>query len=222
MVGLGTAVETEPIQSAGTQMDPDAEDMLEKARRKSAKGRFEEALSAVEKFLEWEPVHAEGLLLHAQILEALKRVEESRAAFEKLVKTHPDSSIACREYGRFLMTFDPSPGLAESQLLRCLTMNPRDAFAHTVLADVYVRTNRKQQALLHLEIAARYSSDDPRYYTRFAEVLAKLGDFSEAAKRLRRILLSDSPSKAARTQIKKAFRAKRKGRFRLYLKRVWS
>ena len=102
-----------------------------------------------------DPFHVQGHLLRAQILQALGRMEESRSLFEKILSQYPDHSEAYREYGCFLLS-EGAPETAQAHLLKSLTLNPKDAFAHALLAEVYTLTGRKEQAFLHLEIASRF------------------------------------------------------------------
>ncbi|OYD09023.1 tetratricopeptide repeat protein [Paludifilum halophilum] len=235
MTGPGAATEAEPIRPIDGTVDtgesreyadanPDRSQVYERAHLKYAKRKYSEALAAVEELLGDEPFHAQGMLLNARILERLDRGDESRAVYEKVLDYHPDFSQAYREYGRFLLLSREAFGEAETHLLSGLEKNPRDAFAHALLAEVYAQTDRKQQALLHLKIAARFPSDNKDYYEVYAKVLMKLGELGEEARRLRRKLVSDSGDRQVRTQFRRALKAQRKGErgLKRYFRKVWS
>ncbi|GGE20058.1 hypothetical protein GCM10011571_22510 [Marinithermofilum abyssi] len=226
MAGSGT-MEKESLHSSvesgqGERLHAGTEDRLEKVWRKRTKGHYEEALSAVEEFLESCPKHADGMLMKAQILEEMGRLDESRSTYENVLKIHPDYSRGYREYGRFMLMNEHSLAQAENQLLNGLAINPQDPFAHALLAEVYIQTNRKQQALLHLEIAARFTTEDIRYYEVCARALVKLESKHEKVKHLQRLLVSDFPNRSARSKFHRVLRAHRKDRFRLVFRRMWT
>lgn len=230
MAGLGTATKVEPFQSKTgdrrqTEGDPSVARNYELARSKYEKKKFPEALNSIEKLLEHDPFHAGGLLLHALILEAMGQMDESRSRYEHVLANYPNLSQAYREYGRYLLWKEQSLQLAESHLLRGLTINPQDSFAHALLAEVYIRTNRKQQAILHLEIASRQPVDDIRYGETCAGVLGRLGEGSEESNRLLKAILSNSSNRVLKNRVRKALRTQEKSKgetLKRVIQRVWS
>ncbi|PTM59983.1 tetratricopeptide repeat protein [Desmospora activa] len=230
MAGLGTATKVEPFRPKKgdhrqTEGDPSVTRYYELARLKYEKKKFPEALGAIEKLLGQDPFHAGGLLLHALILEAAGRVDESRSRFEHVLANHPTLSQAYREFGRYLLWREQALQSAESHLLRGLTINPQDSFAHALLANVYVRTNRKQQAVLHLEIASRQPVDDIRYIETCADVLGRLGEGSEEVRYLLHTILSNSRNRVLKNRVRKALRSQEKSKgdtLKRVFQRVWS
>ncbi|MDR6227417.1 tetratricopeptide repeat protein [Desmospora profundinema] len=232
MAGLGTAAKADlfrPEEGDHRQSDgdPNAVRYYEQARMKYGKKKYPEALEAIEKLLVYDPLHAGGLLLNAMVLEAMGRYEESRSQYENVLAKHPTLSQAHREFGRYLLREEQSLQSAESYLLRGLIINPQDSFAHALLADVYIRTNRKQQAVLHLEIAFRQPVDDLRYCETCAHVLGRLGEGDEEVDYLRHAILSNSENRALKNRVRKALRAQEKAKKELpaikrVIQRVWS
>ncbi|PTX55167.1 tetratricopeptide repeat protein [Melghirimyces profundicolus] len=195
------------------------------ARLKVRRKRFSEALAALEELLEADPFHVEGLLLRARVLEEAGRMDEARKAYRKVISGYPEYSPGHREFGRFLLFTEGSPGASETHLMKGLTINPQDAFAHALLAEVYARTGRKQQALLHVEIASRFRTEDIRYFEVCAKVLARLGESTEQVRLLKRTVFSHADNRAAKVRFKRAMRAERREKknpraFKRYLQKV--
>lgn len=222
MTESGTATDMETVTSEDISDDQGTvKKLMETAYMKYEKCRFSEALDAVEKLLVLDPNHAQGLLLNALLLEQMERKEESQAIYEKVLDNHPEFSQAYREFGRFLLLREDTLGAAESYLLRGLTKNPQDPLAHALLAEVYVRTDRKQQAFLHLKIAVRYTTEDHRYFETCAKVLSNLEE-EEEVRLLSRMLVSHMDDRGVRIRFKRALKAQKKERrgFTRYLKKV--
>src|SRR5699024_8768350 len=179
-----TAANDDPIMDTGNSRNAEADRQCEMARIKVRKKRYSEALDALEGVLKADPFHAEGLLLRARALEDMGQLTDARLSLEKVLSQYPQYSPAHREYGRFLLR-EGSPRSAETELLRALTINPQDAYAHALLAEVCVCTGRKQQGLLHLEIASRLRTEEIRYDEVCARVLTRLGDTSEKVRFLK-------------------------------------
>lgn len=222
MTESGTATDMKTVTSEDIADDQSTvKELMETAYMKYEKCRFSEALDAVEKLLVLDPNHAQGLLLNALLLEQMERKEESQAVYEKVLDNHPEFSQAYREFGRFLLLREDTLGAAESYLLRGLTKNPQDPLAHALLAEVYVRTDRKQQAFLHLKIAVRYTTEDHRYFETCAKVLSNLEE-EEEVRLLSRMLVSHMDDRGVRIRFKRALKAQKKERrgFTRYLKKV--
>ncbi|MFC4077044.1 tetratricopeptide repeat protein [Salinithrix halophila] len=208
------------------EMDANLTQCYELVRNKLEKKKFAEALNAVEELLEHDPFHGEGLMLNAEILKRMGKVAEARAAYMRALEEHPDSSLAYRELGHFLLFQEEKLAMAETHLLNGLAINPQDAFAHVLLAEIYTRTNRARQALLHLEIAVRYPMEDIRFYELFAKLVTRICEDGIETDHLQTALVNNAGSRA-RNQFKRAMRAqKRENRakpaFAEVIRRVWS
>lgn len=232
MAGLGTAAKGDLFRpEAGdhypSDTDPSVVRYYDRARMKYEKKKFSEALETVEQLLMYNPFHAGGLLLSALVLETMGRYEESRSQYETLLANHPDLSLAHREFGRYLLVREQSLQAAESYLLRGLTIDPHDSFGHALLADVYARTNRQQQAILHLELAFRQPVDDLRYCETCAHVLGRLGEREEDIQHLGNVILSNSENRTLKNHVRKVLRSQGKIKnempsLKRVIQRVWS
>ncbi|MFD1396459.1 tetratricopeptide repeat protein [Kroppenstedtia eburnea] len=189
--------------------DSDVGQQYELARTKVRKRRFAEALAALEELKMADPFHVKGHLLRAQTLQALGRMTESRSLFEEILSQYPDYSEAYREYGCFLLS-EGAPEAAQAHLLKGLTLNPQDAFAHALLAEVYALTGRKEQAFLHLEIASRFRTEEIRYFEVYARVLSRLEELTEEVHFLKEAVFTHADNRIAKAHFKKAMRAQRR------------
>lgn len=192
-------------------VDPDVARRYELVCMKMRKKRFAEALADLEELIAADPYPVEGHLLRARTLQALGRTEESRSLFEQTLSQYQDHSEVYREYGCFLLT-EGSPEVAQAYLLRGLTINPQDAFAHALLAEVYALTERKAQAFLHLEIATRYRTEEIRYFEVYARVLFRLEELTEEVHFLKEAVFTHADNRLAKAHFKRAMRAERRGK----------
>lgn len=181
--------------------DPRMEYYLALAHLEARNQYWDRAQEAVETALEREPVHQEAQLLLAQILEAKNELQQSEVIYQAVLNCHPQFSRGHREYARYLMTHTDSITTAQNLLLRSLDLDPRDALAHTLLAEVYLLKGRNGQALLHLELAAHYhEGQQPFYHQRTAKVFMKMEQYDEAARQLKLALRVDPKNKLIRSQ----------------------
>jgi tetratricopeptide (TPR) repeat protein len=201
------------------RQDPRAEHYLLLAVLEARKQYWHRAQAAVESALRLHPDHAEATLLLAQVLEAKNEREQAEEVYRSLVEAHPCFSRGFREYARFLMTHTDSISTAQRLLMRSLEMNPRDALAHTLLAEIYLLRGRTGQAFLHLEIAAHYHEEHPLFHESKAKLLMEMERYEEAAKQLRRALRMDPKNERIRLQYAEALRAANTPRFLLFWKR---
>src|SRR5690606_24983641 len=183
---------------------------LEWAHLEYRKGQYEEAKRAVEKALQDRPDFPEGELLLAKILEKMDREEEAEQAFLKVMERCPDYSCAYREYARFLLETKGQAHRGEGFLLRGLALNPQDGLGHALLAEIYARTGRVRQAVLHLRIASRREGDTYLHKS-VGKVFFQMGRYSEAAEQFRLALTADPRNKEARNQLKLVLKLQRKG-----------
>ena len=190
--------------------DPNPGHYFELAQLEYRKGLYEESKQAVEEAFLGRPEFPEGELLLAKILEKMNRVEEAEQAFLNLMKRYPAYSCAYREYARFLLEKKGKDHRGECLLLRGLELNPQDGLAHALLAEIYARTGREKQAVLHLRIASRREGDTC-LHQRCGKVFFHMGKYSEAAEQFRLALMADPRNKAVRSQLKLVLKLQRKG-----------
>ncbi|SFI96819.1 tetratricopeptide repeat protein [Thermoflavimicrobium dichotomicum] len=202
--------------------EPQVNYFLELARLEASKSHWERAQKAIESALELDPYSGEAQLFLAQLLELQGKHEEARSVYLNLLDQHAYMSVAYREFGRFLME-QGSISLAQSLLLRGLELNPKDAMAHILLAEIYVRKDRRAQALLHLNIAKRYADGQPAFYQRSAQLLMALEEYDEAARHFKLAMQGNRKNKSLRVLFKQAMKAKENNKKQSILNRwmIW-
>ncbi|MBA4492811.1 tetratricopeptide repeat protein [Paenactinomyces guangxiensis] len=199
--------------------DPQADYYLALAHLEARNRQWDRAQAAIGSALELEPLCAEAQLLLAQVLEAKNELQPSNDAYQSVLNCHPDFSRGYREYARYLMTHSDSLRLAQNLLLRSLELDPKDALAHTLLAEVYLLQSHTRQALLHLELAAHYHEGQPFYHQRTANLFMKMEQYDEAAKQLKLALRIDPKNKLIRSQFRQVLKETNSPRFSSLWKR---
>jgi len=187
--------------------EPKAEGFLELAKLEAGKRHWERAQQAIESALELESESGKAQLFLAQILELQGKAEEARSVYLLLLEEHPFMSSAHREFGRFLLE-QGSISIAQSVLLRGLELDPKDALAHTYLAEIYLMKDRRDQAMLHLKIAKRYANGTPLVHQRSAQLMMAMEEFEEAADHFKLAMRGDRKNKSLRLLFKQAMKAK--------------
>ncbi|SFS44731.1 tetratricopeptide repeat protein [Marininema halotolerans] len=195
---------------AESMMNSRVSECYELANDFVANNQYIEAAAAVEELLMIEPSHREGLVLNVRIQELLGKHEGIQAAYFKMFENYPDRQVAYREFGQFLRLADRIPNQVENQLLNCLAIQPQDGFAHVLLADVYSRTKRVRQALLHLEIAVRYPLEDEGFHDLVVRLLQRFHEEGTDTSMVRLTLVSNVGNRG-RSHFKRAMRAQQKG-----------
>lgn len=193
--------------------DPKADHYLALAHLEARNHYWDRALTAIQAALGLDPMRAEAQLMLAQVLEAKKELERSRAVYESLINSHPHFSKGYREYARYLMTHTDLLHLAQNLLLRSLELDPKDALSHTILAEVYLLRGRTGQALLHLELAAHFHEGEPFYHQRTANLFIKLEQYEEAVRQLKMALRIDPKNKMIRSQFRQILKETNTSRF---------
>jgi tetratricopeptide (TPR) repeat protein len=189
------------------QDNPRVEEYLLLAVLEARKGYWNRAQTAVQKALELDGDHAGAKLLLAQILEAKGELREAGVMYQECFHRHRQFSKGAREYARYLITHTDSLTLAQNVLFHSLEWNPKDAIAHTLLAEIYLLRGKTGQALLHLRLAAQYYQANPLYHQRKAKVFMEMNRYEEAAEQLKQALRMDPKNKIIRSQfdmVKKA------------------
>lgn len=187
--------------------DPRADYYLVLAQLEIKKQHWDRAQAALEMALQIEPSHTEAQLLLAQVLEAKQDLDSAHTAYKVVLEGRPHFSRACREYARYLTAHTEELQLARSLLLHSLELDPRDALAHTILAEVYLLQGRTEQATLHLQLAGHFHEGQTSYHQQAAKLLANMQKYDEAAEQLRMALRVDPRNKIIRTQFKEVKKA---------------
>lgn len=182
--------------------NPDVDSYITLAYLEAKQQNWENAQKAIHAALELEPNHKDALLFLAQIMESKGEDQKAEQTYRSVVELYADFSKAYREFGRFFMRQESSLELAQTYLLRALELQPKDALAHLLLAEVFVQKKRLSQALLHLEIAKRFQEEEPLFHGRSAQLFLQLNQFDEAMKQLKLALKHEPKNKAIRAQIR--------------------
>lgn len=185
------------------QTEPSRTDYLELARLELRKQNYGLALEAVEQALQMDPTDADSQLFYAQMLELTGEWDRAKSAYRTYITLHPTSAPGYREFGRFLLSMADSLPHVQSLMLKGLELDPKDSYAHTILAEIYWRLNRISQAELHLEIGFRYLQDEAWIHQRRAFVLAELERYHEAIHHYKQALKSDRKNTYIRHQLQK-------------------
>ncbi|RAL25629.1 hypothetical protein DL897_06000 [Thermoflavimicrobium daqui] len=187
--------------------DPQVNYFIELAKLEASKGHWERSQQVIESALQINPYSGEIQLFLAQVLEMQGKDEEARTVYLNLLDEHSYMSEAYREFGRFLIV-QGSISLAQSILLRGLELNPKDALAHTLLAEIYLQKDRRAQAVLHLEIAKRFHQGQLSFHQRSAQLYMALEEYEEAVKHFKLAMQADRKNKSLRVLFRQAMKAK--------------
>lgn len=171
--------------------EPTQESYLELARLELSKQNYRSAIFYVEHALHINPTDEQSQLMYAQMLEMVGECDRAKSAYRTYITLHPESHEGYREYGRFLLSVDEGLSTVQKLLLKSLDLEPKDAYAHTILAEIYLKCNRKSQAELHMEIAVRYLGEEVWVHQRRAHVLMKLERYQEAVFHYKKALKND-------------------------------
>ncbi|MDQ0417669.1 Tfp pilus assembly protein PilF [Croceifilum oryzae] len=190
------------------QGEPSRTDYLELAQLELRKQNYGLAMEAVEEALQLDPTDAESQLLYANILELTGEWDRAKSVYRTNIMLHPVSSQGYREYGRFLLSMDHDDSISHirSLVLKGLELDPKDSYAHTILAEIYWKLNQKSQAELHLEIGLRYLQDEPWIHQRRAAILAELERFAESTHHYKQALKEDKKNIYIRHQLQRVER----------------
>lgn len=161
---------------------------------------WDQAQEAIDSALKLKPNHADAMLFQAQILESRGEEQQAEKAYRSVVTTHTDFSKAYREYGRFFMKEESTLSTAQTYLLQALELKPKDALAHLLLAEIFLKKGRTSQALLHIEIAKRFQEEEPLFHGRSVPLFLQLEQYDEAIKQLKLAQKHDPKNKWYREQ----------------------
>lgn len=189
--------------------DPQTDYYYELARLEAIKQNWDRAQNAIEQLLEIEPSLVEGMLFLAQVLESKGELDKSESLYLRILQKQPASSVVFREYGRFLLERE-SFALARTHLLRALELNPADAYAHSLLAELSFHLGYLGQAVLHLHLGSNQPELHPFYYPRSARLWMSMGYYEEAVSYWKCALQLEPKNQLYRNQLRQAVKAKQK------------
>lgn len=158
-------------------------------------GRYDEALSRIEKVLEKEPANAVVLFERAMILVDSGRTDRAEGELRKLVASNPDFYDAQRALGRVLLD---RAGNDRARLDEALThlqaaykANPDDLSTGVTVSQLLVASGRVAEAERVLATLVERAPDQRVLNYNYAQVLTKLGRGDESKQYLERAVLLD-------------------------------
>lgn len=190
--------------------EPKIEYFFEFARLEAVQHHWDKAQAILEKILERDPDNLEGMLFLAQVMENKEMFEQADELYQKSLQMAPNDSLVYREYGRFFMNRNELKS-AQTHLFKALELNSADAYAHSLLAELYLLLGYQAQALFHLELASYKKESHPFYYPQSARILMKMGFYEKAAQLWKKAMQWDPKNDIYRSQFRLALKAKQKG-----------
>ena len=152
--------------------------------------RFEEALKQYQQCLQLDPRH-QGAQRAVQRLGYLVTPQRDEAPAPSTVREAKRANLERMKkvIGRLIV--DGKLDKAEERLLLLLRAHPRDGELHNALARVYERKGSFSKAIAELRKAEKYLPDSSVVVYRLASNLYRVGSFSEAESKARRVIDMD-------------------------------
>ncbi|MGZ5476056.1 MAG: tetratricopeptide repeat protein [Thermoanaerobaculia bacterium] len=165
------------------------------AKLAANEGRFDEALSRIEKVIEKEPANPVLLFERAMILVDSGRTDRAESELRKLVTTNPDFYDAQRILGRVLLdragTDRARLDVALLHLQAAFRANPDDLATGVTVSQLLVASGRVADAERVLATLVERAPDQRVLNYNYAQVLTKLGRGDESQQYLERAVLLD-------------------------------
>jgi len=165
------------------------------AKLAANEGRFDEALSRIEKVIEKEPANPVLLFERAMILVDSGRTDRAESELRKLVATNPDFYDAQRIFGRVLLdragTDRARLDEALVHLQAAFRANPDDLATGVTVSQLLVASGRVADAERVLATLVERAPDQRVLNYNYAQVLTKLGRGDESQQYLERAVLLD-------------------------------
>jgi len=165
------------------------------AKLAANEGRFDEALSRIEKVIDKEPANPVLLFERAMILVDSGRTDRAESELRKLVATNPDFYDAQRIFGRVLLdragTDRARLDEALLHLQAAFRANPDDLATGVTVSQLLVASGRVADAERVLATLVERAPDQRVLNYNYAQVLTKLGRGDESQQYLERAVLLD-------------------------------
>jgi len=190
---LTVAVLASPAIAQNVATDAHHEFLL--AKLAAAEGRFDEALSRVDKVLRNSPNDPVLMLEKGVILIESGKIDRAEAELRKVVTAHPDFYDAQRLFGRLLL--DRSSGErskmdeALQHLRQAFKLNPDDFQTGTAISQLLVATGQVAEAEKVVAQLLERAPDQRALNYNYAHILTKLGRGDESKRYLERAVLLD-------------------------------
>ncbi len=150
----------------------------------------------------------------AQIYQKSGRDDQAFAALREVLKTEPDNPWAKQEYETLKnrkmeeVQEEARTSLAEGDtkrakaaLLKALYYSPQHTESHLTLADIYIKENKLQNALVHMKAATTSDPGNKEILKKYAETLLEAGQNTKGLAIYEQLLKLDPQNKEAQDQI---------------------
>jgi tetratricopeptide (TPR) repeat protein len=168
-------------------------------------GRFEEALTRIERVLEKNPNDPVVLFERAMILIDSGRIERAESELRRLTDRHPDFYDAQRIFGRIILDRAGNDRArmdeALQHLMAAFKSNPDDLSTGITVSQLLVALGRTAEAERVLASLVERAPDQRVLNFNYAQVLTKLGRGDESRQYLERAVLLDPTFVAAVMQL---------------------
>lgn len=175
------------------------------AKLAADEGRFDEALSRIDKVIEDNPNYPVLLYERALILVDSGKLDRAETELKKLVAAHPDFYDAQRLLGRLL--YDRDRG-NRSRIEEALThlqaawnLDHHDIQTGLAVSQILINTDRLDEAAKVLGALAEETPDQRMVNYTYAQVLTKLGRGNESRPYLERVVAVDPGFRPAVVQL---------------------
>ncbi|MBK5258067.1 MAG: tetratricopeptide repeat protein [Thermoanaerobaculia bacterium] len=165
------------------------------AKLAADEGRFDEALSRIDRVIDKSPADPVLLYERAMILLDAGRIERAESELRKLVQANPEFYDAQRIFGRVLLDRAGSDRARMEEALKHLQAafksNPDDLSTGVTVSQLLVAAGRTDEAERVLATLVERAPDQRVINFNYAQVLTKLGRGSESRVYLERAVLLD-------------------------------
>jgi tetratricopeptide (TPR) repeat protein len=202
VLSLATAATAQEVSNEGFPAEP-AEFLL--AKLAAEEGRFDEALTRLDKVIAKTPGNPVLLYERAMVLIDAGRIERAVTELREVVKTTPDFYDANRVLGRVLLDRAGSDRTKVEEALQYLQAayksNPDDLSTGIAVSQILRSLNRTADAEVILAAMVERAPDQRALTFNYAQVLTALGRNAEAKQYLERTVALDPTYSAAVMQL---------------------
>lgn len=204
---LGELQEAYPEYMRAADLLPDDKNAQLKAATMLLMARqFEDGRERADKVLELDPRNVQALILRANALAGLSKVDEALVEAEKAIAEDPSEGASYAALGAIQLGYGSSAN-AEKAFLRAVELDPKSLQARLALANYYWATKRVDDAVAQLKHAQEIDVDNVSVNRILAAVFVTRGQNAEAEPYLKaaatddagRLLLGDHYVRSGRT-----------------------
>jgi len=163
------------------------------AKMAAEEGRYDEAISRLDRIIEKDPKDPILLFERAMMFIDSGRFERAETELRQVVTLNPDLYDAQRVLGRLLLD---RAGMDRSRIDEALThlqtafkLNPDDLSTGSAVAQILTQMNKNVEAERVLSTLVERAPDQRSFNFNYAQVLTRLGHGDESVKYLERVVL---------------------------------